>query len=68
MNYAIAFLGLIFLFSTVYWYLRGKKFYKGPLIEVCTYYTQCSSEIDCELVISISDSVWMVANIQAGGD
>ncbi|RAL64633.1 hypothetical protein DID88_001666 [Monilinia fructigena] len=33
MNYAIAFLGLILVFSTVYWYISGKKFYTGPVIE-----------------------------------
>ncbi|KAL9081415.1 MAG: hypothetical protein Q9159_007329 [Coniocarpon cinnabarinum] len=33
MNYAIAFLGLIFVFATIYWYVRGKRFYTGPLVE-----------------------------------
>jgi amino acid transporter len=33
MNYAIAFLGLIGIASTVYWFVRGKYFYTGPLIE-----------------------------------
>ncbi|THV53655.1 hypothetical protein BGAL_0045g00140 [Botrytis galanthina] len=33
MNYAIAFLGLILGFSTIYWYVSGKKFYTGPVIE-----------------------------------
>jgi hypothetical protein len=33
MNYAIAFLALIFFFSAVYWYMSGRKFYTGPLIE-----------------------------------
>lgn len=33
MNYAIAFLGLILGFSTIYWYISGKKFYTGPVIE-----------------------------------
>jgi len=33
MNYAAAFLALIFLFSTVYWYISGRKFYVGPLTE-----------------------------------
>ena len=33
MNYAIAFLALIFFFSAVYWYTSGRKFYTGPLIE-----------------------------------
>lgn len=33
MNYAAAFLGLIALFAVVYWYISGRKFYTGPLIE-----------------------------------
>ena len=33
MNYAIAYLGGILLFSTIYWFAQGKKFYTGPLIE-----------------------------------
>jgi len=33
MNYAVAFLGLIAIASTTYWYLGGRKFYTGPLIE-----------------------------------
>lgn len=33
MNYACAFLALIAIFSTVYWYAAGKRFYTGPLIE-----------------------------------
>jgi len=33
MNYAAAFLGLIFFFATIYWYIRGKNFYTGPLVE-----------------------------------
>ncbi|KAI9749071.1 MAG: hypothetical protein M4579_007015 [Chaenotheca gracillima] len=33
MNYAVAFLGLIFLFALAYWYISGKKFYTGPLVE-----------------------------------
>lgn len=33
MNYAIAYLGGIFLLSTIYWYAQGKKFYHGPLVE-----------------------------------
>ena len=33
MNYAIAFLGLIFLFAAIYWIISGRKFYTGPLIE-----------------------------------
>ena len=33
MNYATAFLGLIFVFATVYWIISGRKFYTGPLVE-----------------------------------
>lgn len=33
MNYAIAFMGLILLCALVYWYVRGRKFYVGPLKE-----------------------------------
>jgi predicted neutral ceramidase superfamily lipid hydrolase len=33
MNYAIAFLGLIFVFASVYWVISGRKFYTGPIVE-----------------------------------
>jgi hypothetical protein len=33
MNYAAAFLVLILAFSAIYWYVSGRKFYIGPLIE-----------------------------------
>lgn len=33
MNYAIVFLAFILVCSTVYWYISGKKFYTGPIIE-----------------------------------
>lgn len=33
MNYAIAFLGGILIFSAIFWYISGKKSYTGPLIE-----------------------------------
>ena len=33
MNYAVAFLALIFLFAAVYWVLDGRKFYTGPVVE-----------------------------------
>ncbi|CRG86555.1 putative amino-acid permease C15C4,04c [Talaromyces islandicus] len=33
MNYAIAFMGLILLCALIYWYIRGRKFYVGPLKE-----------------------------------
>lgn len=34
MNYAIAFLGFILFCSAIYWYLGGKRFYTGPIVEV----------------------------------
>jgi amino acid transporter len=33
MNYAIAFLGGILVAAGIYWVVRGRKFYTGPLIE-----------------------------------
>jgi len=33
MNYAIVYLGGILAFAAVYWYIQGRKFYTGPLIE-----------------------------------
>lgn len=33
MNYAVAFLGLIFVFAAIYWAISGRKFYTGPVIE-----------------------------------
>ncbi len=33
MNYAIVYLAGILGFSTLYWYVQGRKFYTGPLIE-----------------------------------
>jgi hypothetical protein len=33
MNYAIAFLGAIFVASLTYWYISGRKWYTGPLTE-----------------------------------
>lgn len=33
MNYAIVYLAGILFFSMVYWFLQGRKFYTGPLIE-----------------------------------
>jgi amino acid transporter len=33
MNYACVFLIAIFAASTIYWYISGRKFYTGPLIE-----------------------------------
>jgi len=33
MNYAIVLLAAIFLFSAVYWYAGGRKWYVGPISE-----------------------------------
>ena len=33
MNYAIAFLGLIFVLAAIYWVISGRKFYTGPVVE-----------------------------------
>jgi hypothetical protein len=33
MNYAVAFLGLILVAAVVDWFVRGRKFYKGPVDE-----------------------------------
>lgn len=33
MNYAAAFLALIILASAFFWYVGGRKYYTGPLIE-----------------------------------
>ena len=33
MNYAIVFLAAILLAAILYWFIRGKHFYTGPLIE-----------------------------------
>lgn len=33
MNYAIAYLMGILIVSVIYWFIHGKKFYTGPLIE-----------------------------------
>ena len=33
MNYAIVFLGAIFSAAAIWWYISGKKWYTGPLVE-----------------------------------
>lgn len=33
MNYAIVYLAGILAFAAIYWYIAGRKFYTGPLIE-----------------------------------
>ena len=42
MNYAIAFLGLILLAALIWWYVGGRKYYTGPLVEA----TIIEDEID----------------------
>lgn len=34
MNYAIAYVGLIVAASTLFWYLGGRRYYVGPLVQV----------------------------------
>ena len=41
MNYAIVYLGGILFFALLYWFVAGRKFYTGPLIEA-----EVSNEID----------------------
>lgn len=33
MNYAIVYLAGILVFSALYWYIQGRKFYTGPVVE-----------------------------------
>ena len=33
MNYAVVYLAGILFFALGYWFLRGKRFYTGPLVE-----------------------------------
>lgn len=33
MNYASAFLVLVLLSALLYWYISGRKFYHGPIVE-----------------------------------
>ncbi|KAL8787893.1 MAG: hypothetical protein Q9213_001920 [Squamulea squamosa] len=33
MNYAIAFLGAILIFSAIFWYIGGRRYYTGPVVE-----------------------------------
>lgn len=44
MNYAIAFLGLIAVCSTFFWYFGGRTYYTGPLIEAEIQENDLSSE------------------------
>lgn len=41
MNYAIVYLGGILFVALLYWVVRGRKFYTGPLIEA-----EVTTEID----------------------
>lgn len=36
MNYAVVYFFDILAFSTIYWFVHGRKFYKGPLVEART--------------------------------
>lgn len=45
MNYAVAFLGLIFAAATIYWFLGGRRWYTGPLIEAEVDFTNGSDPI-----------------------
>jgi hypothetical protein len=33
MNYASAFLVLVLISAALYWYISGRKFYHGPIVE-----------------------------------
>jgi len=33
MNYASAFLALVLLSAALYWYISGRRFYHGPIVE-----------------------------------
>jgi len=33
MNYAVVYLAAILAFAAIYWFVQGRKFYTGPLIE-----------------------------------
>jgi hypothetical protein len=33
MNYAVVFLAALLLAAAVFWYIRGRKYYTGPLVE-----------------------------------
>jgi hypothetical protein len=45
MNYAIAFLGAIFLAMLVYWFISGRKWYTGPLSEAEILETNSETDI-----------------------
>lgn len=45
MNYACAFLGVILICAMVYWYIRGRVFYTGPVTEAIAEDSQSDSEV-----------------------
>jgi len=44
MNYAIAFLGGIFIAAAIFWYVGGRNYYTGPIIEAEVQETASSDE------------------------
>lgn len=44
MNYACAFLGFILLAAMIYWYIRGRHFYNGPITEAIAEDSQSESD------------------------
>lgn len=46
MNYATAFLALILGAATLFWYLGGRKYYTGPLIEAQAEDTDSQNPVD----------------------
>jgi hypothetical protein len=55
MNYAIAFLGIIFLSATIFWYTSGKYYYTGPVIEATTEETGSQYAVDMVHEIGTQD-------------
>lgn len=45
MNYASAFLALVLLFALLYWYISGRKFYHGPIVEAIAEDSQSDSGV-----------------------
>jgi hypothetical protein len=46
MNYAAAFLAFILLAATVFWYIGGKSYYSGPIIEAQAEDTDSQHAVD----------------------
>lgn len=44
MNYAIAFLALIFALAAIYWVISGRKSYTGPVVEADVVETESFSD------------------------